>query len=152
MSKVKTDTFAKTKILCTLGPATSTAKEIEKLILAGMDGIRMNFSHGDYQFYDDLFDEIDRACKDEETPLSILIDLQGPKIRVGELSEPEIELVQGDKIEITINDIIGTKNIISTSYKSLVDDAQIGDPILIDDGLIRLRIKEMKRRFCNLFN
>ena len=105
MSKVKTDTFAKTKILCTLGPATSTAKEIEKLILAGMDGIRMNFSHGDYQFYDDLFDEIDRACKDEETPLSILIDLQGPKIRVGELSEPEIELVQGDEIEITINDI-----------------------------------------------
>ena len=144
MSKVKTDTFAKTKILCTLGPATSTAKEIEKLILAGMDGIRMNFSHGDYQFYDNLFDEIDRACKKEGTPLSILIDLQGPKIRVGELAEPEIELVQGDKIEITINDIIGTKKIISTSYKSLVNDAQIGDPILIDDGLIRLRINERK--------
>ncbi len=144
MNKVKTDTFAKTKILCTLGPATSTAKEIEKLILAGIDGIRMNFSHGDYQFYDNLFDEIDRACKEEETPLSILIDLQGPKIRVGELSEPEIELAQGNKIEITINDIRGTKEIISTSYKSLVDDAQIGDPILIDDGLIRLRINEKK--------
>ena len=124
MNKVNTDTFAKTKILCTLGPATSTAKEIEKLILAGTDGVRMNFSHGDYKFYDNLFDEIDKACKEEGTPLSILVDLQGPKIRVGELSEPEIELVQGDKIEITVNDIIGTKEIISTSYKSLVDDAQ----------------------------
>ncbi len=144
MNKVNTDTFAKTKILCTLGPAASTAKEIEKLILAGTDGVRMNFSHGDYKFYDNLFDEIDKACKEEGTPLSILVDLQGPKIRVGELSEPEIELVQGNKIEITVNDIKGTKDIISTSYKSLVDDAQLGDPILIDDGLIRLRINNRK--------
>ena len=68
------DTFAKTKILCTLGPATSTANDIEKLILAGMDGVRMNFSHGDYSFYEKLFNEIDKACMEEKTPLSILID------------------------------------------------------------------------------
>ena len=139
------DTFAKTKILCTLGPATSTANDIEKLILAGMDGVRMNFSHGDYSFYEKLFNEIDKACMKEKTPLSILIDLQGPKIRVGELVEPEIEIKQGDKIEITTKDIIGTKDIISTSYKSLADDAQVGDPVLIDDGLLRLRILERNK-------
>jgi pyruvate kinase len=139
------DTFAKTKILCTLGPATSTANDIEKLILAGMDGVRMNFSHGDYSFYEKLFNEIDKACMEEKTPLSILIDLQGPKIRVGELVEPEIEIKQGDKIEITTKDIIGTKDIISTSYKSLADDAQVGDPVLIDDGLLRLRILERNK-------
>jgi pyruvate kinase len=102
MTKNNPDTFAKTKILCTLGPATSTAAEIEKLILAGMDGIRMNFSHGNYEFFEKLFDEIDKACKEEKTPLSILVDLQGPKIRIGDLSEPEIELIQGERIEITI--------------------------------------------------
>ena len=145
MNSIMNDTFAKTKILCTLGPATSTADDIEKLILAGMDGIRMNFSHGDYSFYEKLFNEIDNACKEEKTPLSILVDLQGPKIRIGELVEPEIEIKQGDKIEITTKDIIGTKDIISTSYKSLVDDAQAGDPILIDDGLLRLRILGRKK-------
>lgn len=145
MNSARSDTFAKTKILCTLGPATSTSEEIEKLLLAGMDGIRMNFSHGNYEFFDRLFDEIDKACNAENTPLSILVDLQGPKIRIGKLSEPEIELVQGEKIEVTIENVIGTKDKISTSYKSLVDDAQIGDPILIDDGLIRLRIIERKK-------
>ncbi len=142
MNKSYSDSFAKTKILCTIGPATAAAAEIEKLILAGMDGIRMNFSHGNYEFYDKLFDEIDKACREEKTPLSILVDLQGPKIRVGELAEPEIELVQGEKIEVTIENILGTKDKISTSYKSLVDDARVGDPILIDDGLIRLMIIE----------
>ncbi len=145
MNNLVSSTFAKTKILCTLGPATSTENDIEKLILAGMDGVRMNFSHGDYNFFEKLFNEIDKACKEEKTPLSILVDLQGPKIRVGELVEPEIEIQQGDKIEITTKDIIGTKDIISTSYKSLVDDAQVGDPVLIDDGLLRLRILERKK-------
>jgi pyruvate kinase len=145
MNDINPDTFAKTKILCTLGPATSTAAEIEKLILAGMDGIRMNFSHGSYDFFEKLFDEIDKACKEEKTPLSILVDLQGPKIRVGDLAESEIELVQGEKIEITIENVLGTKDKISTSYKSLVDDSQVGDPILIDDGLIRLRITEREK-------
>ena len=116
----------------------------KNLILAGMDGIRMNFSHGNYEFYDKLFDEIDKACKEEKTPLSILVDLQGPKIRVGELADPEVELIQGEKIEVTIENILGTKNIISTSYKALVEDALVGDPILIDDGLIRLRITDRK--------
>lgn len=141
-----TEVFAKTKILCTLGPASSSPDVIRKLILAGMDGVRLNFSHGSYQEHEKLFDSISEACTKEKTPIAILVDLQGPKIRIGELEQPEIELTTGDKIEITIDDIQGNKNLISTSYKPLPDDAQIGDAVLIDDGLIRLRILEKKLR------
>jgi len=140
------EAFAKTKILCTLGPATSSVDSIKKLLSAGADGFRMNFSHGDYKFYEDLFANINTACTEEKTPVAILIDLQGPKIRVGELETPEVELLTGELIEITIDDILGNKNIISTSYKSLADDAKVGDPILINDGLLRLRIREIKER------
>ena len=137
MIKNQPDIFAKTKILCTLGPVTSSVEAIEKLIDAGADGLRMNFSHGDYPFFENLFNNIHTACVQENTPVSILVDLQGPKIRVGELETPEVELVTGETIEITVDDIKGNKKIISTSYKSLADDANEGDPILIDDGLIR---------------
>jgi pyruvate kinase len=140
------ENYAKTKILCTLGPATNKAEIIEKLIVTGADGVRLNFSHGSYDSFKHLFTELDKACLDEHTPLSILIDLQGPKIRVGELSEPEIEIYHGDKIEITTEDVKGTKELISTSYKSLPDDALVGDRLLIDDGLLRLRIIEIKKK------
>jgi len=140
------ESFAKTKILCTLGPATNNAKIINDLILAGMDGIRLNFSHGDYSFYSKIFEEINSACIKENTPLAVLMDLQGPKIRIGELSEPEIEIIDGNKIEITIDDVKGTKDLISTSYKPLPQDSKIGEIILIDDGLLRLKIIEKKSR------
>ncbi len=145
MSTTLPENFAKVKILCTLGPATNHADIIKKMILNGMDGVRLNFSHGDYKFYEDLYKEIHNACIEENTPLSILIDLQGPKIRIGELSKPEIELVQGDEIEITTKEIKGTKEKISCSYEFLAKDAKVGDPVLIDDGLIRLRVKEKNK-------
>ena len=146
MIKNQPDNFAKTKILCTLGPATNSVEEIKKLIDSGADGLRMNFSHGDYAFFENLFNNIHTACVEANTPVSILIDLQGPKIRVGELETPEVELVTGATIEITIDDIKGNKNIISTSYKPLVDDSRVGEAVLIDDGLLRLRISEKKER------
>lgn len=140
MNNTLQENFAKVKILCTLGPVTNKADVIKKMILSGMDGVRLNFSHGDYEFYEDLYGEINKACIDEKTPLSILIDLQGPKIRIGELTEPEIELVQGDEIEITTKEVKGTREKISCSYESLAKDARVGDPVLIDDGLIRLKV------------
>ena len=140
------EVFAKTKILCTLGPATSSSEEIKNLIFSGMDGARLNFSHGNYDFYEKVFDNINQACKETESPLAILLDLQGPKIRIGELSEDEIEIETGSKIEITIDEVKGTKELITTSYKQLVDDSKIGEIILIDDGLIRLKIVEKKKR------
>ncbi len=140
------ESFAKTKILCTLGPATNNADIINDLILAGMNGVRLNFSHGDYSFYTKIFEEINSACVEENTPLAILMDLQGPKIRIGELQQKEIEISDGDKIEITTDDVIGTKDLISTSYKPLPQDSQIGETILIDDGILRLKIIEKKQK------
>lgn len=146
--------FTKTKILCTLGPVTSSKEIIKKLIEEGMDGVRLNFSHSDHNFFDKLFNEINLACIEENLPLPILVDLQGPKIRIGNLVSDEIEIKTNDKIEITIDDVIGTKDLISTSYKLLIKDANIGDVILIDDGLIRLRIvgKREKSVICNIEN
>lgn len=138
------DSFAKTKILATLGPASSDLATIKQLIRNGIDGVRLNLSHGDHTFYEKLFDTVNQACIEENTPLSILADLQGPKIRIGELEKPEIEITDGNTIVITTNDLIGNSNIISASYKNLAVDASVGDAILINDGLIRLKIIEKK--------
>jgi pyruvate kinase len=132
--------FAKTKILCTLGPASDSTNVLRKLVLAGADGVRLNFSHGNYNFFEKLLNNINETCTKENVPLAVLVDLQGPKIRVGELTEQEIELQTGNNVEITIKDVKGKADLISTSYSTLVNDAGIGDPVLIDDGLIRLRI------------
>lgn len=140
------DFFAKTKILATLGPSTNQLKTIEELIKNGIDGVRINLSHCDQSVCASLFEKIHQARIDEVTPLAILADLQGPKIRIGELITPTIEIKDNDFIEITVDDIKGDSKIISSSYKSLADDADIGNQILIDDGLIRMRIVEKKSR------
>lgn len=144
MNNKLVEVFAKTKILCTLGPSAQTADRIKNLMFAGMDGVRLNFSHGSYAFFEGVFDEIHKACTDEKTPLAILIDLQGPKIRIGELVRPEIVLLENDTIELTIENVVGNEQIISTSYKSLPQDAELGDLILIDDGLLKLKVIEKK--------
>lgn len=146
--------IAKTKILATIGPATSSVEQIKNLIYAGIDGVRLNFSHGDYNFFEQVYQNIYLACVEEKTPLAVLIDLQGPKIRIGELTEPQIILNENDQIEITTEDIPGTKQKISTTYKYLPRDAEIGDLILIDDGLIRLKIiaKNEKSVICTVLN
>jgi len=137
--------FAKTKILATLGPATNTRDQIEALINAGCDAFRLNFSHGSYEDFEKIFHNINDICVEKSLPVPILIDLQGPKIRIGELSEPEIHIKSGNTIELTNEKILGTAEKIHTSYKELSKDAQIGETILIDDGLIRLEVKEKKK-------
>ncbi|MEG8947970.1 pyruvate kinase [Rosettibacter firmus] len=139
-----TNNFAKTKILVTLGPSTDTKEKLEAIIDAGADGFRLNFSHSNHAYFEHLFHLINDICVEKSLPIPILIDLQGPKIRIGDLIQPEIEIYSGDTIEITTQNIIGTKEKISTSYLKLIDDSQIGDFILIDDGLIKLVIEEKK--------
>lgn len=154
MIRPKQDSIAKTKILATLGPATQSVESIRQLILAGIDGVRLNLSHGSYDFFEEIFNSIHTACLEENSPLAVLVDLQGPKIRIGELEQPIIELVTGNLVEITVEDIKGNEKIISTSYKQLADDAKIGDPILINDGLIRLKVikKKSKSLVCEIVN
>lgn len=145
---------AKTKILATLGPATQSVNSIRQLILGGVDGVRLNLSHGTYDSFEEIFNSIHTACLEENTPLAVLVDVQGPKIRIGELEQSSIELQTGNSIEITIEDIKGNEKIISTSYKQLVNDAQVGDQILINDGLIRLKVKSKKVKSlkCEIVN
>lgn len=145
MSQTNYLSFAKTKILSTLGPATSTVDKLEQLIDAGADAFRLNFSHGNFESFENLFRNIDAVCKKKSMPIAILIDLQGPKIRIGKLESDEVEIERGDEIEITTSDVIGTKKIISTSYKLLPTDARVGNDILIDDGLIHLRVIKKKK-------
>lgn len=137
--------FVKTKILATVGPATSTKESLEAIVNSGINGIRLNFSHGDFNFFENIFNIINEICINKSLPIPILVDLQGPKIRIGQLSKPEVELRTGDKIEITTNDILGSAEKISTSYKQLTEDSVVGDLILIDDGLIKLQIVEKKK-------
>ena len=154
MNKKLTEVFAKTKILCTLGPATQDPESIKNLILAGIDGVRLNFSHGDKAFYENIYNSIHEACIEENTPLSVLVDLQGPKIRIGELEKNEVEIITGNQIEITTKNVKGNEKLISTSYKKLADDAAVGDLVLIDDGLIRMKIIDKKNSsiICNIIN
>jgi pyruvate kinase len=136
--------FANTKILATIGPATDSVETISALIDAGIDGVRLNMSHGSLENFEELFTTIHNVCVKRSTPLAVLADLQGPKIRVGDLEEKEIYLSQNDKVEITTEDILGTREKISCNYKNLPHDADIGDKILIDDGLIKLKVVEIK--------
>ncbi|MBE0570005.1 MAG: pyruvate kinase [Ignavibacteriaceae bacterium] len=134
----------KTKILATLGPQTSSVESIKKLIAAGVNAVRLNMSHGNYDFFSSLFENNHTARTELNSPLAILADLQGPKIRIGELSEPKIEIFSGKEIEITTEDVTGNEKIISTSYQNLQRDSEVGDLILINDGLIRLKIIRKK--------
>ncbi len=145
---------AKTKILSTIGPATSSVEMMTKLIEKGVDGFRLNFSHGSYQMFEEIFNNIKITKEKTGMPLSVLVDLQGPKIRVGELEEAEYELIDGESIEITTERIRGNAKKISATYDPLPRDAQKGDCILIDDGLLRLEVtgKNETSVFCKIIN
>jgi pyruvate kinase len=151
-SKSLNNDFTKTKILATLGPQTSSVDRIKELISSGVGAVRLNMSHGNYDFYTSLFENIHSARTELNSSLAILADLQGPKIRIGELKKPEIEIFSGNEIEITVDDVIGDEKLISTSYENLSRDAETGDLILINDGLIRLKIinKREKSIICEI--
>ncbi len=136
----------KTKILATLGPASDREEKILNLVDAGVNGFRLNFSHGDKDYFDSLFEIINNVCEERKLPIPIIQDLQGPKIRIGKLKKDKIKIKSGDNIEITIDKLEGDENIISASYQELVKDAQIGETILIDDGLIKLKVTQKKER------
>ncbi len=130
----------KTKIICTIGPASSGVKILSSLIKKGMDVARLNFSHGDRTTQLEYIHNIRKASKQTNVFIPIMQDLQGPKIRVGKLENNSIRLLSGKKLFITYKNIIGNENRISTTYKHFVNDVKKGEYILMDDGLLRMRI------------
>jgi pyruvate kinase len=135
----------KTKIVCTIGPASNTEEMITKLIEAGMDIARMNFSHSTHSEHKKVFEAI-RICEQRAgRPIGILADLQGPKIRTGVLKDGPFDLIPGDTIYLnTQPDFLGTREEISTVYTNIINDVEIGHKVLIDDGKIVLIVKEKK--------
>ena len=133
------------KIVCTMGPATSSEEGIAALLDAGMNVARMNFSHGDYADHKSTYDRLRAAAKAADKALAILADLQGPKIRLGRFSDGPHEWSTGDLVTITVDDIVGTRERVSTTYTGLAQDARPGDRLLIDDGKVGLVVTQVHR-------
>ncbi|WIX89208.1 pyruvate kinase [Amycolatopsis sp. DG1A-15b] len=131
------------KIVCTLGPATATPEKMRALVDAGMDVARMNFSHGSHSDHKQVYDLIRAAAADSGRAVGILADLQGPKIRLGTFAGGPVEWHNGDIVRITVEDVAGTHDRVSTTYKGLARDAKPGDRLLVDDGKVGLVVKEV---------
>jgi pyruvate kinase len=129
------------KIVATMGPATASVEKIEELITAGMNVARLNMSHGNREDQIQMLSYIRTAAKNKSVDIGIFADLQGPKIRLGIFENGPVQLVAGDSFTITTVDIKGTNEKASTTYKGLPGDVNVGDLILIDDGLVVLTVK-----------
>ncbi|MBO9567505.1 MULTISPECIES: pyruvate kinase [Cellulomonas] len=128
------------KIVCTIGPATESPEQVQALVDAGMDVARLNRSHGDTEVHKRVYDNVRAAAKASGRSVAVLVDLQGPKIRLGRFVEGKHDLAVGDVFTITTDDVEGTKERVSTTFKGLPGDVKPGDPILIDDGKVLVRV------------
>ncbi|QQY79091.1 pyruvate kinase [Keratinibaculum paraultunense] len=133
----------KTKIVCTIGPASESEEVLKELFLNGLNVARLNFSHGNYEEHKKRIDIIKNIREELDLPIGIMLDTKGPEIRIGTFNVEEIELNDGDIFTLTTDDIIGDKTKVHVSYEGLPKDVKIGDRILIDDGLIELVVEEI---------
>ncbi|MCZ4078701.1 MULTISPECIES: pyruvate kinase [unclassified Rhodococcus (in: high G+C Gram-positive bacteria)] len=128
----------RTKIVCTLGPATATSERIRELVESGMDVARLNFSHGDHPDHQANYERVREASNLTGKAVGILADLQGPKIRLGRFAEGKTTWAAGELVRITVDEVEGTHDRVSTTYKELAQDAKEGDRLLVDDGKVGL--------------
>lgn len=133
----------KTKIVCTLGPASQNEEVLTELIENGLNVCRFNFSHGSHEEHKERMDIVKKVREKLKKPVAILLDTKGPEIRTGNFDSPEVFLEEGSKFTITMADVIGTKEICTVTYKGLANDVKKGNLILIDDGLVGLRVQEV---------
>ena len=132
------------KIVCTMGPAVDSPEKIRELIAAGMNMARLNLSHGGHPEHQGRMDRVREAAKEAGLPIAILVDLQGPKIRLARFKAGPHDLVRGDIFTITTDEVEGTKERVGTTYKGLPGDCKPGDRILIDDGKVTVEVVEVK--------
>ncbi|KAE8765439.1 pyruvate kinase [Georgenia thermotolerans] len=131
------------KIVCTIGPATESPEKVQELVDAGMDVARINRSHGAVEEHEAVYRNVRAAAQASGRAVAVLVDLQGPKIRLGNFADGKVNLREGDTFTITTEDVPGNAEIASTTYKGLPGDANPGDRILIDDGKVAVRVLEV---------
>jgi pyruvate kinase len=134
----------KTKIVCTIGPASENLETLRSLIREGMNVARLNFSHGSHEEHAQRIKAIRQAAKEEGKVVAILLDTKGPEIRTGDLSSPEVELVAGNNVTLTTQSILGDASRVSISYPDFPTDVHPGSTVLIDDGLIGLEVNDIE--------
>ena len=134
----------RTKIVCTIGPATASPDRIRELVQAGMDVARLNFSHGNRDDHKRVYEMVRTAADAESRAVGILADLQGPKIRLGRFAAGPVEWRTGEEVRITVEDVMGTHDRVSTTYAGLADDARPDDRLLVDDGKVALRVVKVE--------
>ena len=130
----------KTKIVCTIGPASESPEMLKTLMQNGMDVARLNFSHGDYEEHATRIQRIRQAAKEVDKTVAILLDTQGPEIRTRTFKDGQAELKRGETVYITMKELEGDAERFSVTYKGLIDDVHIGSSISLDDGLIELKV------------
>lgn len=144
----------KTKIICTLGPASEDENVLRELFLNGMDAIRVNFSHGNHEEHKVRIGNARRIMSELNLNIPILLDTKGPEIRIGDFEDGFAELVKGQTFTFIHDDILGNNKQVSISYKALYEDLKLDDRVLIDDGLIELKVVEIinKDVVCEVCN
>lgn len=144
----------KTKIICTMGPVLENDQIIRTLMLEGMDVARFNFSHGDHAEQKGRLDRLKRIREELGIPVAALLDTKGPEIRIGKFENGKVELKKGQPFMLTVKDITGDENQVSVSYKDIVQDVEEGMTILLDDGLIAMKVEKLTATdiICKVIN
>lgn len=148
------DIMIKTKIVCTLGPATDSDKVLKALMTSGMNVARFNFSHGDHEQHARNMERVRKLREELGLPIATLLDTKGPEIRIGKFEKGEIFLQEGQTFTLTTEEIMGDETGVSISYKGLLKDITVGCKVLIDDGLIELKVMQItdKAIICQVEN
>ncbi len=135
--------FNRSKIIATIGPATMDLAILEKLIYAGVDVCRINGSHGEYDMMRIIIQNVRELNQKLQTHVAILFDLQGPKIRIGDMKDGDFLLIEGEHLILTTNEVLGTREEVFIKYQNFHNDAKIGDRVLVDDGKLELEVSEI---------
>src|SRR5690606_33720049 len=130
----------KTKIVCTIGPASESPEVLEQLMEAGMNVARLNFSHGSHEEHRARIKAIREASKRTGKVVGILLDTKGPEIRTHSMKNGQVELITGKEIDISMQEVEGDEHVFSVTYSKLIEDVDKGSVILLDDGLIQLEV------------
>ncbi|MCY4064622.1 MAG: pyruvate kinase [Chloroflexi bacterium] len=141
-----------TKIVATIGPASSDPETLRAMIRGGMNVARINFSHGDHQAHGETIDHVRRLAGEEGTVVAVLCDIQGPKIRIGELQQEPMMLEIGDRVTLTLDDIVGRDGLVSLPHPEFLRDIEAGTTLLLDDGNLQFSVLEADGRnlVCNV--